>query len=63
MVPSPKYPGWKALSSALVKTNAELEKQMGNARATVRARILKEANDRKAVAEGRAAEKTSTAAE
>ena len=29
-----KYPGWKALSSALVKANAELEKQMGTARAT-----------------------------
>ena len=58
-----KYPGWKALSSALVKANAELEKQMRTARATVRARILKEANDRKAVAEGRAAEKASTAAE
>lgn len=57
-----KYPGWKALSSALAKANADLEKQMGNARATVRARILKEAADRKAVAEGRAVEKASTTA-
>ena len=57
-----KDPGWKALSSALAKANADLEKQMGNARATVRARILKEAADRKAVAEGRAVEKASPAA-
>lgn len=57
-----KYPGWKSLSAALAKANAELEKEMGNARATVRARILKEAADRKAVAEGRAAEKASAAA-
>lgn len=54
-----KYPGWKALSSALAKANADLEKKMGDARATVRARILKEANDRRAVAEGRASEKAS----
>ena len=57
-----KYPGWKALSAALAKANADLERQMGNVRATVRARILKEASDRKAVAEGRAAEKASAAA-
>lgn len=57
-----KYPGWKALSSALAKANADLERQMGTARETVRARILKEAKDRKAIAEGRAAEKASAAA-
>lgn len=52
-----KYPGWKALSAAKAKANADLEREMARARATVRARILKEAADRKAVAEGRAAEK------
>lgn len=57
-----KYPGWKALSAALAKVNAELKGEMGNARAIVRARILKEAADRKAVAEGRAVEKASPAA-
>lgn len=57
-----KYPGWKALSSALAKTNANLEQEMARARATVRARILKEAADRRAVAEGRATDKSSAAA-
>ncbi len=57
-----RYPGWKALSSALVKANAKLEQEMARARATVRARILKEAADRRAVAEGRATDKSSAAA-
>lgn len=57
-----KYPGWKALSGALAKTNANLEREMACARATVRARILKEAADRRAVAEGRATDKSSAAA-
>lgn len=57
-----RYPGWKALSSALAKTNANLEQEMARARATVRARILKEAADRRAVAEGRATDKSSAAA-
>ena len=55
-----KYPGWKALSDALAKAN--LEQEMARARATVRARILKEAADRRAVAEGRATDKSSAAA-
>ncbi len=45
-----KYPGWKALSAALAKTDADLEAEMAKARNTVRARILKEAADRKAAA-------------
>lgn len=57
-----KYPGWKALSDALAKANANLEQEMARARATVRARILKEAADRRAVAEGRATDKSSAAA-
>ena len=57
-----KYPGWKALSEALAKTTANLEREMARARATVRARILKEAADRRAVAEGRATDKSSAAA-
>ena len=57
-----RYPGWKALSSALSKANANLEQEMARARATVRARILKEAADRRAVAEGRAVDKSSAAA-
>lgn len=57
-----RYPGWKALSSALVQANANLEQEMARARATVRARILKEAADRRAVAEGRATDKSSAAA-
>ncbi len=56
-----KYPGWKALSAALTKTDAEFQAEMAKARDTVRARILKEAADRKAVAEGRAAEKKAAA--
>lgn len=57
-----RYPGWKALSDALAKANANLEQEMARARATVRARILKEAADRRAVAEGRATDKSSAAA-
>ena len=57
-----KYPGWKALSAALTKANAGIEKEMAGARDVVRARILKEAADRKAVAEGRAVEKKSPTA-
>ena len=49
-----KYPGWKALSAALAKSNARLEDAMAKTRETVRRRILQEAADRKAVAEGRA---------
>lgn len=52
-----KYPGWKALSEALVKANARLDETAAKARDTVRARILKEAADQKAVAEGRATAK------
>lgn len=57
-----RYPGWKALSGALAKANANLEQEMARARATVRARILKEAADCRAVAEGRATDKSSAAA-
>lgn len=52
-----KYPGWKALSEALLKANAKLDKAAADARDTVRARILQEVADQKAVAEGRATAK------
>ena len=57
-----KYPGWKALSAALTKANAGIEKEMAEARSAVRARILKEVADRKSVTEGRAVGKKSSAA-
>ncbi len=53
-----KYPGWKALSAALTTVDADLQAEMAKARNTVRARILKERAAQKAVAEGRAVEKT-----
>ena len=56
-----KYPGWSALSAALAKADAELRREMGNAREIVRRRISKEMADRKAVAEGRAVAKRPTA--
>lgn len=57
-----KYLGWTELSAALTNANAQLEREMARARATVRARILKEAADRTAVKEGRATAKKTPAA-
>ncbi len=57
-----KYPAWASLTNALAKANGELAGEMARTRDVVRARILKEAVDRKSVAEGRAVEKKKSTA-
>jgi len=49
-----KYAGWKLLVDAYAKANAKMEKELADVRGIVRRRILKEAADQKAVAEGKA---------
>ena len=49
-----RYVGWKELQARLQASNAEIENQLEKARVNVRARILREVADQKAVKEGRA---------
>ena len=52
-----KYPGWTALAKAKAQADARLTDAHARTRETVRRRIVQEAADRRAVAEGRATAK------